>query len=246
MVASHQVSERGYIMSTHEQLPHAHADIHHDIAAFFDLNYGVYVVSAQDDQYPCACVINTALQVTAGPVQLLIAIDKQHLTTQAILKSEHFCVTPLSEDASMELVGAFGFRHSDEFDKFERARELGVQVAYTKEGTPYLAGHHATSVIECRVNKTVDVGTHLLVIGDIVEAHKTSGQTPMSYAYYHRELKGKTPQGASVFIELDQDDIAPIKELTCSICGHVQDAPGGELPADFVCPVCGAPLKFFK
>lgn len=233
-------------MTTNTQLPYVHKEGDHDIAAFFDFNYGVYVVSAQGTDKTCACVINTALQVSAEPVQLMIALNKKHCTTQAILDSQHFCVTPLSEDVTMELIGIFGFRSSAEIDKFDAAEKLGVKVEKTALGTPYLGDYRSTSVVECKVNQTVDVGTHLLIIGDIVEAHKVSGQTPMSYSYYHRELKGKTPKGASVFIDLDQDDIAPIKQLTCSICGHVQDAPGGELPADYLCPVCGAPLKFFK
>ena len=49
--------------------------------------------------------------------------------------------------------------------------------------------------------ETVDVGTHLLFIGEVEDAQKLSDETPLTYDYYHKVLKGKTPPKASSYIE---------------------------------------------
>ena len=60
---------------------------------------------------------------------------------------------------------------------------------------------HATALFSCRLVETVDVGTHLLFIGEVEDAQKLSDETPLTYDYYHKVLKGKTPPKASSYIE---------------------------------------------
>ncbi len=43
------------------------------------------------------------------------------------------------------------------------------------------------------------MGHHLLFIGDVVDARKLSDAEPLTYAYYHAVLKGKTPPKASSY-----------------------------------------------
>ena len=52
---------------------------------------------------------------------------------------------------------------------------------------------HATALFSCRLIDTVDVGTHLLFIGEVEDAEHLSDETPLTYDYYHKVLKGKTP-----------------------------------------------------
>ena len=43
------------------------------------------------------------------------------------------------------------------------------------------------------------MGTHLLFIGDVVDARRLSDEEPLTYGYYHSTLKGKTPPKASSY-----------------------------------------------
>ena len=57
---------------------------------------------------------------------------------------------------------------------------------------PYVP-EHAAALFSCRLIDTVDVGTHLLFIGEVEDAERLSGEAPLTYDYYHKVLKGKTP-----------------------------------------------------
>lgn len=74
----------------------------------------------------------------------------------------------------------------------------------------------------------------------------------MNYAYYHQVKWGTTPKTVPAYIEERKEGIKTAK-YRCTVCGYVYDpetgdpesgvAPGTpfeELPADCVCPVCGA------
>ena len=65
-------------------------------------------------------------------------------------------------------------------------------------GSPY-SPQHACAVFACKVVETVDVGSHLLFVGDVVDAQKLSDEAPLTYSYYHSTLKGKTPPKASSY-----------------------------------------------
>jgi len=57
---------------------------------------------------------------------------------------------------------------------------------------------YTLSCIEARVEQTVDVGTHTLFIGAVTAGHVfNSSGIPLTYAYYHTVIKGKTPAGAT-------------------------------------------------
>ena len=45
---------------------------------------------------------------------------------------------------------------------------------------------------------SLDLGG-LLFIGEVEDAERLSGETPLTYDYYHKVLKGKTPPKASSY-----------------------------------------------
>lgn len=63
-------------------------------------------------------------------------------------------------------------------------------------GPPRLT-HDTLATFEVRVDSTVDVGTHLVFIGTVEDAEVVSEGTPITYDYYHRVLRGKTPAKAA-------------------------------------------------
>lgn len=165
-----------------------------DTKAFRKASYGVYLVTAAKGGANFGCVINTFVQVTSKPAQASIAINKENATTAAVLESEYFGVSILSQDAPMELIGRFGFKTSTEVDKFaETAWQEGAA------GVPVVTDH-ATATLVFKVAQTLDVGTHMLVIGEAVDAQVLDADAePLTYAYYHLVKGGKTPPKASSY-----------------------------------------------
>lgn len=164
-----------------------------DMTAFFSMSYGLYVVSAEADGQRAGCVINTATQVTAEPPRIMVAVHKDNVTTGVIARAGAFTVTAIDKTADMPYIGNFGFRTSANFDKFDK---YGCETSAV--GSPY-SPEHACALFACRVVETVDVGTHLLFIGDVVDARRLSDEEPLTYGYYHATLKGKTPPKASSY-----------------------------------------------
>lgn len=164
-----------------------------DLSAFFKMSYGLYVVSAEADSRRAGCVVNTAVQVTSQPPRVSVAVNKENVTAGVIEAAGAFTVTVLDKTADMPYIGNFGFRSSDTYDKFEK---YGCETSAV--GSPY-SPEHVCALLACRLVDTVDVGTHYLFIGEVVDAQVLSDEEPLTYSYYHAVLKGKTPPKASSY-----------------------------------------------
>ena len=81
-----------------------------DEKALYKLTYGLYVVSAQADGQRGGCVVNTLQQVTAQPVRLSVAVNKDNFTCGLIQKAGRFAAVALDQRADLMTVGRFGFR----------------------------------------------------------------------------------------------------------------------------------------
>ena len=165
-----------------------------DATALYKFQSSLYVVSAATEGDYGACVINTGLQLTSTPLQVMVAVNKQNHTEGVIGRAGHFALTAITEEADMPYIGRFGFRTSTAFAKFE-----GIACEHTMLGDPYTPAC-AACVLACKVVQTLDVGTHTVFVGEVVDAATLSDATPMTYAYYHGTLKGKTPPKASSYI----------------------------------------------
>ena len=130
-----------------------------DEKALYKLTYGLYVVSAQADGQRGGCVVNTLQQVTAEPVRLSVAVNKDNFTCQLIQKAGRFAAVALDQRADLMTVGRFGFRTGREYDKFSE-----VPFATDKAGMPYPL-EAACAHYSCKVEQTLDLGTHMLFVG---------------------------------------------------------------------------------
>lgn len=229
-----------------------------DRKAFHSLSSGLYVISSVDrDGRACGCVANTLLQVASDPAQLLVSINKQNATANAISDSQRFCASVLAQDTTMELIGTFGFKSSVDVDKFE-----GVGSATCDAGIPYLT-QNALATFEVRVDSMIDVGTHIVFIGTVENADVLEAGPSLTYDYYHRILRGKTPAKAATYNdgeanvddvtivegELEQGADAVIVEKVgwrCKICGFTVEGYEDGLPEDWRCPMCGMGRDCFE
>ncbi len=165
-----------------------------DVSALFKFSSGLYVVSADDGERVGACLVNTGLQVTSSPLQVSVTVNKENFTEGVIERAGHFSLAVVDESADMLFVGRFGFRTSATEDKYD-----GISSATATTGDPYPT-EHVCSYVACNVVQTLDVGTHVTFVGEVVDAGNLSDVAPMTYAYYHGTLKGKTPPKASSYI----------------------------------------------
>ena len=203
-----------------------------DTTAFFKMNYGLYIASTTLEGKNYGCALNTMVQVTSSPAQISITLNKDNATTQAILKSGVFSGVVLSEETPMDVIGTFGFMSSKDVDKF-------AQCEYQKDlnDVPFPT-EKMSAQFSCRVVGSLDVGTHMVIVGTVEDCQIISGEAPMTYAYYHKVKNGKTPPKASSFQApvVEEEPVAKVAGYVCSICGYIHEEDN--LPEDFICPVC--------
>lgn len=212
-----------------------------DTAAFRNLTYGLYVISSAKDGRSVGCVVNTFSQVTSKPAQVTVAVNKENYTSQGIHETGAYEVSVLDESASMELIGQFGFHSSVDVDKF-----ANCETAMSEQNLQYVS-QSACAHFSVKVSQELDLGSHLLFIGEVVAAEAIPGEAPMSYAYYHQVKGGKTPPKASSYNGPEEAVVSEDKPKVawrCTICGHIEYVE--ELPEDFVCPVCGVGRELFE
>ena len=164
-----------------------------DRRAFRDLSYGLYIVTSRDQEKINGQIVNTAIQVTSDPPRLAVIINKKNLTHELITKSRIFAVSVLEESTPLTFIGPFGFRSGRDIDKFAKVLfKEGVT------GCP-LVTDHALSVVEAKVFDQIDLGTHTIFVGDVVNSEVIKDGRPLTYQYYHENLKGKSPPNAPTY-----------------------------------------------
>lgn len=221
-----------------------------DRKAFRALTSGLYLITSRSGERKVGCVVNTLVQVASEPPTLAVALNKENATTEAIRTTGRFAATVLSQEAPMELIGTFGFHSSVDTDKFAAcAHELdGSEIPYVTE--------FGLARFSARVTETVDVGTHYLFVAVVEEADVLDSAEPLTYAYYHAVKGGKTPPKAATFNGGEEAAPAPSaasgegtpKRVAwrCMLCGYIEEGYPDGLPADYTCPICGAPRDMFE
>ena len=228
-----------------------------DIKALYKVSYGMYIVCSKSKDKLNGQIANTVMQVTAEPPKLSVCINKKNLTNQYIQESNIFTVSILEQDAPLQLIGNFGFKSGREFDKFK-----DVEYNLGTTGAPVIIPN-CLAYIECELENSMDVGTHTIFIGKIVNAETLKEGEPLTYAHYHQVKSGKTQKNAPTYIKDIKDESKKTKggnmeKYRCDICDYIYDPEKGDpdagiepgtsfedLPEDWVCPVCGASKDSF-
>ena len=101
--------------------------------------------------------------------------------------------------------------------------------------------------IVCEVIDKMETSTHTVFLGEVKGAELFGDRDAMTYAYYHKVVKGKSPKNAPTYIpdeEEEKKENGKIRRFKCEVCGYIYE--GEELPADFKCPICGVGADKFK
>ena len=228
-----------------------------NIEAFFNITYGLYIISSGNEEKNNGFIANTAFQVTAEPAQIAIACNKDNLTAQFIQESKLFSISILKEDTKPEIIGLFGYQSGMNVDKFEK-----VDFRKGKSGVPIVT-EDTIAWFECELTQSFDVGTHFLFIGRILNNDLIIPDAkPLTYSHYRNVKKGKAPKNAPTYINKvinKEEATMEKKKYECIVCSHIYDpemgdpdggiAPGTafeDIPDDWVCPVCGASKEDFE
>lgn len=223
-----------------------------DRSAFHKLSSGLYIVCTESDGKFYGCVINTLLQLTSKPFQVSIALNKDNATTKAVQESGQFTASVVDETMDLETIGHFGFKSSRDIDKFADS-----EYAICASALPYIE-KHCCAWFSCKVVNSLDVGTHILFIGEVEESASLEGGHPMTYEFYHSVKGGKTPPKASAYTG-EEASVVPSTAASsssgdgnatprygwrCKVCGYIVEMD--ELPDNYLCPVCGAGKDMFE
>ena len=169
------------------------------MSVMYDLTYGLFVLTTTCEGKDNGCIINTAMQQTSTPNRISVTVNKNNNTCDLIAKSGVFNVNILSEKAPFFIFEHFGFKSGKDNVKF------AGQIARTDNGVPYLA-NFTCGVLSASVVSVVDLGTHVMFIGDVTQQLKTSSDAPVTYSYYHKNIKPKPESKKTGYV--------------CRICGY--------------------------
>jgi ferric-chelate reductase [NAD(P)H] len=122
-----------------------------------------------------------------------VIINKKNLTHEYMLRSKAFAVSVLEESAPLTFIGLFGFRSGRDVNKLSK-----VEFREGSTGCPVVT-QHALSVLESKVVEQIDLGTHTVFIGGVVRSEVLKEGRPLTYHYYHENLKGKSPPTAPTY-----------------------------------------------
>ena len=189
-----------------------------DTNVMFKIGYGLYVLTAAEGDKDNGCIINTVMQVTSDPLQIVIAVNKKNYTNEMIQRTKKFNVSILSESAKFELFEHFGFHSGRDTNKFADFRDT----KRSPNGVLYIT-QNTNAFMSAYVKQEIDLGTHTLFIAQLVEAEVLSDAPAVTYTYYQNNIKPK-PQKTEK------------KGWRCKICGFIYE--GENLPPDYICPIC--------
>ncbi len=191
-----------------------------DSRALNNIGYGLYILTAKEDNKDNGCVINTLVQHTPNPALVSVTVSKQNLTHDMVLKTGRFNVSCLTEKTPFAVLEHFGFHTGRDYVKFADKRTT----EYAPNGVCYYP-NYTNAYISAEVFETRDMGSHTLFLANVTDAKVLSDEPSLTYAYYHRNIKPKP-----------KTEPSPRVKWVCRICGYIYE--GENLPDDFICPIC--------
>ena len=199
--------------------------------AIYKLSYGLYVLTARCGGKDNGCIINTALQAASAPNQLSICVNKAVHTHDMIKKTGVFTVSVLSEAADFSMFQHFGMQSGRDVNKFAdfRACRRGENgLYYITKGT--------NAYISVGVDRTMDLGSHTLFVGEITDMEVLNDIPSMTYDFYQEKVKPKSKE-----VQKAEGEMTIWR---CHNCGYEYE--GETVPEDFTCPICNHPASDFE
>jgi len=109
-----------------------------------------------------------------------------NLTREIIESTGQFNLSVLTEHVPFETIRHFGMQSGRDVDKFQNFS--GVRRSHN--GLLYVT-EHTNAMFSCKVLEKVNLGSHMMFVGEVTES-KVLGNVPScTYAHYHKAIKPK-------------------------------------------------------
>jgi len=228
-----------------------------DISALFKISYGMYIVTSGNREQNNGFISNSVFQVTASPIQFAVCCNKDNYTSEFISTFKSFSISVLKQDASADIIGLFGYMSGRYKNKL-----LDCKVEYSETNVPMVLSD-SLAILECKLIRTVDVGSHLMFVGEVINSKLLDDTEPLTYAYYRNVKKGKAPKNAPTFVDekkLNENirDKTMSDVYKCPVCGYEHNVaegdpksgidpntPWNDVSEEYTCPLCGAGKEDF-
>lgn len=159
---------------------------------FRNLSYGVYVISTWDNGRATGCTANSAMQITSSPATIAVSINHDNYTNKCIKDTGRFAISILSEKSEPIIIGTFGFYSGKDKNKFDEVEhKIFANMPVVSDACGY---------ITCEVVDTMETETHTVFLGKVLDGDVNGNDEPMTYSYYHKVVKGKSPKNAPTYI----------------------------------------------
>ena len=227
--------------------------------ALHKISYGMYILTSGKNDSFNGQIVNAVIQATSNPPTFAVCVNHDNLTHEFIEDSKVFTLSTLSEDAPMNLIGNFGYKCGRDIDKFD-----GINCKTGQNGVPIVLDS-VSGFLEFELINQMNMGSHTMFVGKVLNGDILSDDNPMTYAYYHIVKGGKSPKSAPHYIEAEEEtDIkrkggGKMDKYVCNTCGYVYDPENGDpdvgiesgtqfkdLPDDWQCPTCGVSKDEFE
>lgn len=192
----------------------------------YKLTYGLFVLTAKENDKDNGCIVNTVSQVTTSPNRIIVAVNKQNYTHDMIVRTGEFNVSVLSENSKFDTYKHWGFQSGRDVDKTE-----AIEFGRSENGIIYIM-EETNAFLSAKVVSMTDLGTHTLFLADVTDGAVLSDEPSVTYAYYQANIKAKPAPAEKK------------KGFICTVCGYIYE--GDVLPDDFICPWCKHPASDFK
>lgn len=189
-----------------------------DQKALYNLSYGMYLLTTREEGKDYGCIINTAVQVARDPDRIAISVQNDNKTCEVLKRTELFNLSAITADAPFDLFRQFGMQSARDVEKFR-----GYPGLDRAPNTLPILSQYGNMYLSVYVTDTVDLGSHTLFIGELLDGQVLNGKPSCTYAHYHAEIKPKPKK-------------AETKQWECRICGYIYE--GEEVPDDYKCPLC--------
>ena len=217
--------------------------------ALFKISYGLYIVSSGNKDRGNGFISNTIFQVTAEPPRFASCCNKDNYTASLMRESGAFSVSVIHTETDPDIITRFGYKSGKDTNKL-----AGLKLKYGETGVPIVL-NDCIAYLECKVIQTIDLGTHYMFVGDLMQAEIIDDtKEPLTYGYYRQVRKGVAPKNAPTYIDKSKLGAkitgSGFKQFECTACGYIydeadEDVRFTDLPDDWVCPVCGSEKSDF-
>ena len=133
---------------------------------------GVTIVTAAHKNEQHGMTVSSFTSISLDPPLLMVALQKTTRTSELVSRAQAFGVTLLSAEQK-EISDHFAGRADETKDRMD-----GIEMETLSTGAPLIKG--GLAYFDCRLSQTIEAGTSIIFIGEVVAARQFEGQ-PLIY-----------------------------------------------------------------